>query len=75
MDKREVVIDVLNRLAKHKQPELKPEMELVGDLGIDSPRALELLLELEEKLGIEISDDDAAKMDTVGDVFRYLQRV
>jgi acyl carrier protein len=51
--------------------DLKPEMELVSDLGIDSPKALELLVELEEGLGIEIGDEDAARMETVGDVLDF----
>ena len=50
-------------------------MSLVGDLGIDSPKALELLLELEEALGIEISDQDASAMDTVRDVIAFADRV
>ena len=47
-------------------------MELVADLNIDSPKALQLLVDLEDRLSIEISDEDAAKMDTVGDVLDYL---
>ena len=72
MDKKEVALDVLARLGDVEQASIKPEMDLVGDLGIDSPKALQLLVELEDKLGIEISDDDAAKIDTVGDVFDCL---
>jgi acyl carrier protein len=33
---------------------------------------LQLLVEIEERLGIEISDEDAAKLDTVDDVLGYL---
>ena len=50
-------------------------MSLVGDLGIDSPKALELLLELEEALGVEISDHDASSMETVLDVIAFADRV
>ncbi|HVS12656.1 MAG TPA: phosphopantetheine-binding protein [Thermoanaerobaculia bacterium] len=71
MDKREVAAGVLARLGGVPAGELRPEMELVADLGIDSPKALELLVELEEALGVEISDEDAARMETVGDVFDY----
>jgi acyl carrier protein len=49
-------------------------MELVADLDVDSARALELLVALEDALGIEISDEDAARLDTVGDILAYLGR-
>lgn len=52
---------------------LKPEQNLVGDLAIDSVKALQLVMRLEDELGVEISDDQAAKMDTVGDVIAYLR--
>ena len=47
--------------------------DLVVDLGIDSPRALELLVALEDVLGIEISDEDAARLETVGDILSYVE--
>lgn len=53
--------------------ELEPAMSLAGDLGIDSPKALQLLVDLEDTLDIEISDEDAARMETVGDVLRFLE--
>ena len=47
---------------------LQPEQELVADLGIDSPKALRLLVRLEDDLEIEIPDEEAAGMNTVGDL-------
>ncbi len=66
------LMDIVADLSGTEAAAVKPEMELVADLGIDSPKALQLLVEIEEKLGIEISDEDAAKMDSVGDVLDYL---
>lgn len=68
MDKRSKTLDVISRIAGKPASELTEKDELVADLGIDSPKALQLLIELEDALGVEISDDDAAKMDTVGDI-------
>jgi acyl carrier protein len=68
MDKRSKALDVIGRIAGKPSAELVEKDELVADLGIDSPKALQLLIELEDALGVEISDDDAAKMDTVGDI-------
>lgn len=72
MDFKETALRVIAELSGMDAGELKPEMELVGDLNIDSPKALQLLVDLEDRLSIEISDEDAAKMDTVGDVLNYL---
>jgi len=71
MDKRDVAAGVLAKLSGIPATELQPSMDLVADLGIDSPKALELLVELEEALDVEISDEEAARMETVGDVLDY----
>ena len=62
---------VLAKLSGREAGSLAPEMDLVADLGIDSPKALELLVELEDALGVQISDEDAARMETVGDVLEF----
>jgi len=72
MDKKDAALKVLAKLAGKQQGEIKTEMDLVADLGIDSPKALQLLVELEEALDVEISDEAAARMDTVGDVLGYV---
>ncbi len=66
--KNDAVLDVISSLAKVSKDELNPETELVADLGIDSPKALQLLVELEEAMEIEISDEEAAKLESVGDI-------
>ncbi len=68
MNRSEIAISVIARVTGVSQASLAPEMELVADLGVDSARALELIVELEDRLSIEIDDDDAAGMNTVGDV-------
>ena len=68
VEKNEAVLDPISGLAKGPKDSLKPETELVADLGIDSPKALQLLVELEEALDIEISDEEAAKLESVGDI-------
>lgn len=73
MNAQQKALEVIARLSGKEAAALTPDLDLVGDLGIDSPKALQLLVELEEKLGIEISDEDAARMDTVGDVLGFLR--
>jgi acyl carrier protein len=53
--------------------EVKPESAFVNDLGADSLDTVELVMALEEAFKIEISDEDAEKIHTVGDAIRYIQ--
>ena len=72
MEAKQTALNILSKVSGTPQQEIGPEMHLVADLGIDSPKALELLVELEEQLSVEISDEEAARMNTVGDVFECL---
>ncbi len=74
MDNEHIALKVLAKLTGVDADAIEPEMELSGELGIDSPKALQLLVELEDKLGIEVSDDAAARMNTVQDVLNFLDR-
>jgi acyl carrier protein len=49
------------------------ESDIIVDLGADSLDTVELLMEVEEEFGIEVRDEDAEKMRTVGDVVKYLK--
>ncbi len=49
-----------------------PEASFVDDLGADSLDTVELVMALEEEFGIEIPDEDAEKIQTVGDAIRYI---
>ncbi len=56
-----------------KIEEVKPEASFIDDLGADSLDTVELIMALEEEFGIEIPDEDAEKMTTVGDAIKYIQ--
>ena len=51
---------------------IKPESEVVKDLGADSLDAVELNMALEDNFSIKIPDEDIAKMKTVADVVAYI---
>jgi acyl carrier protein len=70
--KQDTVFEVLAKVSKKDKATIKPEQELAADLGIDSPKGLQLLMDLEDKLHIEIGDDDAARMNTVNDILTYV---
>jgi acyl carrier protein len=72
---RQAALEVIARVSGTAAADLRPEQHLVADLGVASPQALQLLVELEEKLGVEISDEEAAAMETVGDILSYAERV
>jgi acyl carrier protein len=70
--KEDTALAVVAEISGAEQEGLRRDMSLVADLGIDSPKALQLLVELEDRLEIEISDEQAARMDTVGDILDFL---
>lgn len=73
MTKTERALRILSEISGKPVAELRPEQDLVADLGIDSPKALKLLVELEDRLEIEITDEEAARMTTVGDILEGLE--
>lgn len=54
------------------EAEITPESHFIDDLGADSLDTVELVMALEEEFGIEIPDEDAEKIQTVGDVAKYI---
>jgi len=54
------------------ESEITPESHFIDDLGADSLDTVELVMALEEEFGIEVPDEDAEKIQTVGDVAKYI---
>jgi len=55
-----------------KIEEVTDTASFVDDLGADSLDTVELVMALEEEFGIEIPDEDAEKMTSVGEAIRYI---
>jgi acyl carrier protein len=53
--------------------EIVPEASFIDDLGADSLDIVELVMAMEETFDIEIPDDDAEKIQTIGDAFSYVK--
>lgn len=68
-DIKEVVVEQLNV----DPAEVKEDSKFVEDLGADSLDVVELVMALEEKFDIEIPDQEAEKLVTVGDVITYIE--
>ncbi len=69
----EKVKDMLANDLQINPDDIKPEAELINDLGINSLELADLILLCEEKFGLEVKDDDIHKFITVGDVVAYLE--
>lgn len=53
--------------------EVNPQAQFVQDLGADSLDTVELVMALEEEFDIEIPDEDAEKIKTVGEAVTYIK--
>lgn len=66
---KEIVMDRLNA----EEDQIKPETSFVEDLGADSLDIVELIMGIEEEFDIEIPDEDAEKLTTVGEAMEYVK--
>ena len=65
---KEIIIDKLGI----EESKISLEARFIEDLGADSLDTVELIMQFEEEFDIEISDDDAEKLTTVGNSIDYI---
>ncbi|MDI9402136.1 MAG: acyl carrier protein [Limisphaerales bacterium] len=53
--------------------QVTPDAKFVEDLGADSLDNVELIMALEEEFGLEVPDEEAEKLQSVGDVIKYIE--
>jgi acyl carrier protein len=63
---------IINELGVDAE-KVTPEASFVEDLGADSLDTVELVMAFEEEFGMEIPDEEAEKLRTVGDAINYIQ--
>jgi len=56
------------------EEEVTPDASFVDDLGADSLDTVELVMAFEEEFGIEIPDDAAETIQTVGDAVKFIEK-
>ena len=66
---KNIIVEQLNVEAD----QVKPEASFIDDLGADSLDIVELVMTMEEEMDLEIPDEDAEKLKTVGDVIGYIK--
>jgi acyl carrier protein len=69
---RSKVVDTIAKSFKIDPTTVGDEKSFTEDLGADSLETVELVMALEEEFGIEISDEDAEKIRTVGDAVSFI---
>ncbi|MEW6302548.1 MAG: acyl carrier protein [Verrucomicrobiota bacterium] len=66
---RDIIVEQLGVNAD----QVTPEAKFIEDLGADSLDTVELVMALEEEFGQEIPDEEAEKLQSVGDVIKYIE--
>jgi acyl carrier protein len=67
------VKDIIVEQLGVKAEQVNPEAKFIEDLGADSLDTVELVMALEEEFGQEIPDEQAEKLQSVGDVIKYIE--
>ncbi|NWF53337.1 MAG: acyl carrier protein [Syntrophaceae bacterium] len=66
------VIEIIVEQLKVSPEEVTLEASFIDDLGADSLDLVELIMAMEEEFSLEISDEDAEKIQTVQDAVNYI---
>jgi len=73
MEIAERVKKIISEQLNVKEDEITESSSFVDDLGADSLDTVELVMAFEEEFGIEIPDEEAEKIRTVGDAIKYIE--
>jgi acyl carrier protein len=66
---KEIIMDKLGV----EESQITPEAHFINDLGADSLDIVELVMAFEQAFNIQIPDEDSEKIQTIGDVYKYLE--
>ena len=72
---QERVIEIVAEQLGVDKEKVTPETSFVNDLGADSLDTVELVMEFEEEFDINIPDDAAEKIQTVGQAVQYIENI
>lgn len=72
-DVKERVINIVKKHFGNPAKEITENTDFVNDLGADSLASVEFLLELEDEFDVEVPEDQAEKIKTVGAAISYIE--
>jgi acyl carrier protein len=72
MSHKDRVIEVIEEQLSVNRDQIKEEASFIDDLGADSLDTVELVMALEEEFSMEIPDEEAEKITTVGEAIKYV---
>lgn len=67
------VLDIVAERMGVKKEDISKETSFITDLGADSLDQVELIMELEDQFDLNIPDEDAEKILTIGDAVKYIE--
>ncbi|MEH6819568.1 meromycolate extension acyl carrier protein AcpM [Dietzia psychralcaliphila] len=67
--------EIVEEVTGIEPSEVTPEKSFVDDLDIDSLSMVEIAVQTEDRYGVEIPDEDLAKLRTVQDAVDYIQKI
>lgn len=70
----EKVKDIIVEQLSVNAEQVNPDAKFIEDLGADSLDTVELVMAFEEEFSIEVPDEEAEKLQTVGDVIAYVEK-
>ncbi len=70
---QERVIKIVAKELEMDESDISSESSFLDDLGADSLSTVELVMSFEDEFGIEIPDEEAEKITTVGSAVEYIQ--
>jgi acyl carrier protein len=71
-DIKQKITEIIVKKLGVEESQVTDEANFTKDLGADSLDTVELIMELEKEFDLQIEDSDAEKLQTVGDVIKYL---
>ena len=71
---RDKVTGIIREQLGQDKDTITDETHFINDLGADSLDTVELVMELEDEFGVSISDEEAEKIQTVGDAVKYIEK-
>lgn len=74
MSVEERIVEIVMEQLDVTKEECVPEASFMDDLGADSLDIVELIMAMEENFGVEISDDELARIRTIQDVISFIKK-